>query len=146
MATERADQLSMAQHPDIMALRERYEQAAETPQAWLIEGLMFMGGTYAAISSWVVGFNGRSPGLAVCNLIVGSALALLALGFAAFYGRTHGLSWVAPLLGLWLIVAPWVVRGTDRSASEIASNVIVGACVLLLGLAVTAMAQGRLRV
>jgi hypothetical protein len=32
MTTERApsEQLSIAQHPDILALRERYERAAET--------------------------------------------------------------------------------------------------------------------
>jgi apolipoprotein N-acyltransferase len=150
MATEStpSEQLAMAQHPDIMALRERYERAAETPQASAIEGLTFMAGTYAAISAWVVGFDGSSPRLAASNLIVGIAVALLAFGYATFYGRTHVLAWVAPMLGAWLIVAPWVVlRGSvDRPTEMVWSNVIVGACVVLLGLSITGLARMRPRV
>jgi hypothetical protein len=150
MTTERApsEQLSIAQHPDIMALRERYERAAETPQAWVVEGLTFMAGVYAAISAWVVGFNGDAPSLVTSNLVVGIAVTLLAFGFAGFYGRTHGLAWVLPLLGVWLIIAPWVVRGIDRTTSLTLSNVIVGACVVLLGLlslGMTAIARVRPR-
>ena len=139
-----SDQLAMAQHPDIMALRERYERAAETPQASAIEGLAFMAGTYAAISAWVVGFNGSSPRLAASDLIVGIAVAVLAFGYATFYGRTHVLAWVAPMLGAWLIVAPWVVlRGMHRATEMVWSNVIVGACIVLLGLSITVLARMR---
>ena len=147
MTTERAssEQLSIAQHPDIMALRERYERAAETPQAWMVDGLTFMAGVYAAISSWVLGFNESAPSLVASNLVVGIAITMLAFGFAGFYGRTHGLAWVLPLLGVWLIVAPWVIRGIDRTTSMILSNVIVGGCVVLLGLGVTAIARVRPR-
>jgi hypothetical protein len=141
-----SEQLSIAQHPDIMALRERYEWAAETPQAWVVDGLSFMAGVYAAVSSWVLGFNGSAPSLVASNLVVGIAVTMLAFGFAGFYGRTHGLAWVLPLLGVWLIVAPWVVRGIDRTTSMILSNVIVGGCVVLLGLGVTAIARVRPRV
>src|SRR6266700_646968 len=49
------------------------------------------------------------------------------------------------LLGFWLIVAPWVIRGIDRTTSMILSNVIVGGCVVLLGLGVTAIARVRPR-
>jgi hypothetical protein len=89
MTTERAssERLSIAQHPDIMALRERYERAAETPQAWVVEGLSFMAGVYAAISSWVLGFNGSAPSLVASNLVVGIAITMLAFGFAGFYAR-----------------------------------------------------------
>ena len=139
-----SDQLAMAQHPDIIALRERYERAAETPQASAIEGLAFMAGTYAAISPWVVGFNGSSPRLAASNLIVGIAVALLAFGYATFYGRSHVLAWVAPMLGTWLVVAPWVVlRGAHRPTEMVWSNVIVGGCVVLLGLSITVLARVR---
>ena len=70
---------------------------------------------------------------------------MLAFGFAGFYGRTHVLAWVLPLLGVWLIIAPWVIRGIDRTTSMILSNVIVGGCVVLLGLGVTAIAKVRPR-
>lgn len=146
MTTQRADQqLMMARHPDLIALRERYEQAAETPLAWLVEGLTLLGGTYAAISSWVIGFNHRSPALTANNLIVGIAVALLAVVFATNYARAHGLTWVTPLLGAWLIIAPWVVHHVARTTPMIASNVVTGACLAALGLAVTGITLARRR-
>jgi hypothetical protein len=144
MATEKAEeQLSIARHPDIIALRERYEQASETPLAWLVEGLTFLGGTYAAISSWVMGFNASEPALTASNLIVGLTVTLLALGFATNYARTHVLSWVTPLLGAWLIIAPWVVRGVSTTTRMIVSNAVTGGCIVALGLAVTGIAMMR---
>lgn len=141
MTSERTttDQLPISKHPDIVALRERYEQAFETPRAWASEGLMLMAATYAAISPWVVGFHARSGGLAVSDLIVGLALVTLTLGIAASNLHLHGLTWVTPLLGVWLIITPWVVQGTDRTTGLILSNVIVGACVVLIGAAMAAL-------
>lgn len=132
-----ANELSMAQHPDLVEMRERYERAFESPQAWVSEGLMLMAATYAAISPWVVGFHSTSGGLAISNLIVGLALALLTLGFAASNVHLHGLTWVSPLMGIWLIITPWVVQGTNDTAGVIASNVAVGACIVLIGAAMT---------
>jgi hypothetical protein len=78
-------------------------------------------------------------GLAMCNLIAGIAVALLAVGFTSAYGRTHGMSFVAPLLGLWMIVSPWLVADVSTTTGMIWSNVLGGAIVCLLGLGVTAM-------
>lgn len=144
MTTQRAtDQLPISKHPDIVALRERYERAFETPQAWTSEGLLLMAATYAAISPWVVGFHGSSGGLAVSNLIVGLALVTLTLGFAASNVHLHGLTWVAPLMGVWLIITPWVVRNTDRTVGLIVSNVVVGACIVLIGATMTGVSMRR---
>lgn len=138
MTTDRTTgELSMAQHPDLVQLRERYERAFERPQAWVSEGLMLMAATYAAISPWVVGFHASSAGLAVSNLVVGLALAILTLGFAASSVHMHGLTWVSPLMGVWLIITPWVVQGTDHTAGLIVSNVVVGACIVLIGAVIT---------
>jgi MFS superfamily sulfate permease-like transporter len=60
----------------------------------------------------VVGFNHFTT-LTATNLIAGIALAVLALGFASAYGRTHGIAWVAPLIGVCTIIAPWVVSATS---------------------------------
>jgi hypothetical protein len=49
------------------------------------------------------------------------------------------MTFVAPLLGVWLIVSPWVVAGVTTSAGMIWSNVVVGAVVCVLGLATAAM-------
>lgn len=137
MATE-----SMSMHPDIAALRAKYDAAAETGIAQAIDGLTFLTGLFLAISPWVVGFNSFTT-LTGNNLIVGVALALMAVGFASAYGRMHGMAWVAPLIGVWTIIAPWVVSGDVATTRTIWSNVVTGAIALLLGLG--ALSLGRFR-
>jgi SPW repeat len=129
----------MEQHPDIAELRARYDRVAETTSAHMLDGLTFLSGLYLAISPWVVGFHGRTTTLTVNNLITGIAVTLLAIGFASAYGRTHGVAWVVPLLGLWTIIAPWVVRGASRDMGTILNNVIIGALIFLFGLGAAAM-------
>lgn len=135
------DTATISQHPDLMELHARYERAFDTPQAWASEGLMLLAAAYAAISPWVVGFNDLSRGLTVSNLIVGLTLAVLCLGFAASNLHLHGLAWVSPLMGVWLIISPWVVQGTDRTVGVIVSNVVVGGCVVVIGAAMTAVSM-----
>jgi len=129
---------SMEGHPDILELRARYDRAAETMSAHTVDGLTFMSGLYLAISPWVVGFNGRTT-LTANNLLTGIAVALLAVGLASAYGRTHGVAWVAPLIGVWTLIAPWVVSGNTATTSTILNNVITGAAIVVFGLAATAM-------
>jgi hypothetical protein len=78
------------------------------------------------------------------NLIIGIALALLAVGFASAYGRTHGMAWTAPIIGVWLIISPFVVRGDVTTTSTVLNNVLVGAVVVVLGLAATTVGLTRL--
>jgi hypothetical protein len=121
-------------HPDLTGMRVRYEQIAETPMVQVADGLAFLSGLYLAMSPWVVGFTDHSA-LTMANLFVGITVALLAIGFASAFGRTHGIVWVAPLLGVWTIVAPWVVADAGAPATAaIFSNVIVGALIVLLTL------------
>lgn len=133
---------SIDEHPDLATLGLRYEEAAETPTAQVVEGLTLLAGLYLAISPWVVGFTGHTS-LTVNNVITGVALAVLALCFATMYGRSHRIAWVAPVIGVWTIVAPWLVSGPAPSIGAIVSNVIVG----LVGLACTIsmMMLGRRR-
>ncbi|MCW2878464.1 MAG: repeat protein [Sphaerisporangium sp.] len=124
-------------HPDIVAMRAKYERASSSTAAQVIDGLTLLAGLYLAISPWVVGFNGLSR-LSVSNMVTGLALAALALGFASAYGRTYGLTWIAPILGVWTILSPWIIR--SHTTGSIWNNVITGIVILLLGLG--AMAVG----
>ncbi|HEX6471767.1 MAG TPA: SPW repeat protein [Streptosporangiaceae bacterium] len=126
----------MSQHPDIVEMRARYDRAAQTAPAQTANGLIFLSGLYLAVSPWVVGFNGLTT-LTVNNLITGVALAVLALGFAAAYGRTHGVAWVTPLVGVWTIITPWVVSGDVATTSTVWSNVVTGAVAAVFGIAAT---------
>lgn len=78
-------------HPDTVALRAHYDEAAENPLAQAADGVAF----------------------------------------------------TIPVLGLWMIVAPWVVVGVTTTTPMIWSNVLGGAAVLAFSL--TVMALGMMR-
>ncbi len=124
---------SIEQHPDLLALRARYERAAESMTAQATFGLTLLTAVYAAVSPWIVGFSMTRP-LAVNDLIVGIVCAVLAYGFAAALDRTHGMTWTLPVFGVWLIVSPWILHHVSPHGGMIWSNVIVGAVLTVLGL------------
>lgn len=130
------------EHPDIAAMRMPYERLAESRTTQATEGLAFLAGIYLAISPWVVGFTNLST-ITINNLVTGLAVALLALGFASAFGRTHGLSWVVPFLGVWTIVSPWAVSGAVNTVGVVVSNVITGAVITLLGLVTVGLSLRR---
>jgi hypothetical protein len=130
------------EHPDIAAMRMPYERVAESRTTQITEGLAFLAGVYLAISPWVVGFTELST-ITFNNLVTGIAVALLALGFASAFGRTHGLTWVVPLIGVWTIVSPWAVSGEVNTTEVVVTNVITGAVIVLLGLLTVAFGMRR---
>jgi hypothetical protein len=87
-----------------------------------------------ATSSWIVGFSGS---LATSDLIVGIAVAFLAYGFATTLDRAHGMTWTLPVLGVWVIVSPWIMQGVTMTAGMTWSNVVAGALLTFLGLNAT---------
>jgi SPW repeat len=88
---------------------------------------------------WVVGFSARR-GIAVNDLITGIALAVIGAGLASAYGRTYGKAWVAPIIGIWTIITPWVIRGGVATTATIANNVAVGAVTVAVGAAAMSIA------
>ncbi|HEY3994394.1 MAG TPA: SPW repeat protein [Mycobacterium sp.] len=125
---------SIDHHPDLMALRANYERVAESMSAHLTFGLALLTGLYVATSSWIVGFSGS---LATSDLIVGIAVAFLAYGFATTLDRAHGMTWTLPVLGVWVIVSPWIMQGVTMTAGMTWSNVVAGALLTFLGLNAT---------
>jgi hypothetical protein len=122
------------QHPDILELRARYDRAAETPTAHVTDGGLLLAGLYLALSPWIVGFAPFETDLAVNNFICGAVVGALAAGFAAAYGRTHGLTWVPVVVGAWTFIAPWVIQGAYPSGGAIANNIVIGLIIIALGL------------
>lgn len=129
---------SIDQHPDLLALRANYERAAESVTVQATLGLTLLFGLYVAMSPWIVGFN-ESSRLGVIDLIAGVAVALLAFGSSSALDRTHGVMWTLPIIGAWLIAAPWVHTGAAPDASMMWSNVASGIVILVLGGAATAV-------
>jgi hypothetical protein len=81
-----------------------------------------------------------TPSLALNNLVTGLAATVLGLSFAAAYHRTHGIAWTCPVLGVWTIVAVFVMSGSVITASTVLCNVIGGAVLILAGLGTMAPA------
>jgi hypothetical protein len=134
---------SIDQHPDILALRAGYERTAESVAAHVTFGLALLTAVYAAISPWIVGFNPTTR-MTVNDLIAGLAAAVLAMGFGSALDRTHGLTWTLPVVGVWLIVSPWVIApSVAPSDGIIASNVVSGGLLTLFGLMAAYFGRGR---
>jgi hypothetical protein len=120
-------------HPDVAEMRDRYAQMAGEGGAVAADGMVLLAGLYCAISPWTVHFSATSRDLALNNLIMGLAVAALAFGFAMTQGRATGLSVAVSAIGIWLIVAPWIVA-RNPDAGMVLNNVIVGAAICVLGL------------
>ncbi|MGW3359026.1 SPW repeat protein [Streptomyces bungoensis] len=123
----------MTTHPDVSEMQARYARMLGGRDVALVDGPVFLLGLYCAASPWIVHYSAGQPSLAVHNLIMGIAIGLLALGFTRAPARMYGLSWAMCALGVWMIVAPWIV-GTNPDAGVIVNNVVIGALAVLLGL------------
>lgn len=123
---------SIDQHPDILALRAGYDRVAESMAAQATFGLTLLTAVYVALSPWIVGFDAFTR-LTVNDLIVGGAIAVMAMCFGCALDRTHGMTWTLPFFGLWLIVSPWIYA-SGPTTGMIWSHVISGVFVALLGM------------
>ncbi len=123
---------SIDQHPDILALRARYDRVAESMMAQATFGLTLLAAVYVAMSPWLIGYQGTTK-LTVNALIVGGTIGLLAMGFGCALDRTHGMTWTLPVLGVWLVISPWIYA-SGSTAGVMWSHVISGALVAVLGM------------
>ncbi|MEC4015307.1 SPW repeat protein [Streptomyces sp. H27-D2] len=128
----------LAGHPDASEMRDRYARMLGKRGVVAVDGLLLLAGLYAAISPWTVHFSASSSELALNNLIMGIAVAVIGLALTAAPERMQGLSGACAAIGVWLIVAPWVVT-RDPGTGMIWNNIIVGACICLLGLTAAGM-------
>ncbi|MET9664795.1 SPW repeat protein [Streptomyces sp. NPDC006475] len=130
----------LAGHPDISEMQDRYARMLGGRDVALVDGPVFLVGLACAVSPWVVHFAGNQPALAMHNLIMGIAIAVLAIGFTVMPERMYGLSGAMCAMGVWMIIAPWIV-GSSPDAGVIWTNIILGGLTFLLGLVCTVVAM-----
>jgi hypothetical protein len=123
---------SIDQHPDILALRARYDRVAESMAAQATFGLTLLTAVYVAMSPQIIGYQ-ASAKLTVNALIVGGTIGFLAMCFGCALDRTHGMTWTLPVLGVWLVISPWIY-GDGPTAGIMWSHVISGVLVAVLGM------------
>ncbi|MFF8840743.1 SPW repeat protein [Streptomyces sp. NPDC015130] len=134
----------IAGHPDASEMRDRYARVLQTRGVAAVEELVILAGIWAAISAYTVHFSAAQPALALSNLVVGIALAVLGLCMSMVPERSQDLNFVVLLMGAWLIIAPWVV-GQSPDTGTILSNVITGACVCLFALTAGGLLMSKRR-
>jgi len=122
----------IATHPDVSEMRDRYARMLGGRDVALVDGPVFLLGLYCAVSPWIVHYTTSQPPLVTHNLIVGIAIALLAVGFTVAPARMYGLSWAMCALGVWMIIAPWVVGSSPDTGVKL-NNIIIGALAVILG-------------
>lgn len=138
------EQAHMARHPDLIELRKRYDAASASPVAEVAAGLTLLGAAFLAASPWIVGFSTLTA-IAVTNLIAGGTLVALVIALTAAYGRLHGLTFVVPAIGIWTVVAPWVIVGAMDTTRTIWCNAVAGGAIVVLGLVMLAVGFLRAR-
>ncbi|WP_103506969.1 SPW repeat protein [Streptomyces sp. SM13] len=120
-------------HPDASEMRARYDRVMGGRDVALVDAPVFLVGLYCAVSPWVLHFTASQPALVTHNLVMGIAIAVLALGFTMMPERMSGLSWALCAIGAWIIVSTWVV-GSSPDAGVVINNIIVGGLAVLLGM------------
>ncbi|MFJ3234321.1 SPW repeat protein [Streptomyces sp. NPDC086787] len=132
----------ISSHPDAPEMRERYARMLGGRDVALVDGPVFLLGLYCAASPWILHYTTSQPALVTHNLIVGIAIGLLALGFTTAPDRMYGLSWAMCAMGVWMIIAPWIV-GRNPDTGVVLNNVIIGALAVILGLVCAGTAAKR---
>jgi hypothetical protein len=110
----------------IMAYAMRHQGHTATAS-----GLDVLAGIWLLISPFVLSF--RHLGDAVANnVVLGIIIGLLAL--YRFFSPTHGVwvSWLNVLLGIWVLISPWVLGFNFTSPVARSNNVIMGIIVIIL--------------
>ncbi|MGW2104353.1 SPW repeat protein [Streptomyces olivaceoviridis] len=123
----------ISSHPDVSEMRDRYARMLGGRDVALVDGPVFLLGLYCAASPWILHYTASQPALMTHNLIMGIAIGLLALGFTRAPERMYGLSWAMCALGIWMIIAPWIV-GSRPDTGVVINNIVIGALALVLGL------------
>jgi hypothetical protein len=101
-------------------------------------GLNVLVGLWLLISPFVLGFSAPTnvpfrPSAMWNDIILGIVIAIIAaIRFFGAYQATW-LSWLNVILGIWVIVSPWVL-GFSSTPTPMWDNVIVGIVVVILGI------------
>ncbi|MFE5140589.1 SPW repeat protein [Streptomyces fagopyri] len=119
-------------HPDVSEMRDRYARVMGGRDVALVDGPVFLLGLYCVVSPWILHYTASQPALMTHNLVMGIAIAVLALGFTVTPERMYGLSWAICAMGVWMIISPWVV-GTSPDTGVVLNNIIIGALAVVLG-------------
>jgi hypothetical protein len=93
-------------------------------QARTASGINILLGIWLLVSPWVFGYH-AIPTALFNSVIVGAAIAILAVNRFESPGSKTVLSWVNLALALWTIASPWVY-GYASNLGALRDNVVLG--------------------
>ncbi len=93
--------------------------------------LNFVLGIWLVVAPWALFY--RSAAATWEDVVLGTAVLIVALASARVSSANTSPAWVNAILGVWLIIAPWVF-GYAVLRQAVANDVIVGIAVLVLAL------------
>jgi hypothetical protein len=88
-------------------------------------------GIWLFLSPWILGFHNSMTGDSWNFWIIG--VAFFVFGIAALNTRTLWEEWVNLVLGIWLIISPWVLRYSNVATAR-DDAVVVGIIVAVLSI------------
>ena len=99
-------------------------------QIFTASGLDVLAAIWLLVSPFVLQF--RSSTLMANSVVLGIVIGVLALVrfFSGSY-RTAALSWINALLGIWVLISPWVL-GFSLAHNAMSNNVLMGIIVIVL--------------
>jgi hypothetical protein len=107
---------------------QQFHPHTHSNQRKVASGLNFLVGLYLLVSAWSGALTG---GTRANGIILGIVVAILA---ATRFADSTGpwASWVNALIGIWLIISPWVYGTAGQTWMW--NTIVVGIIVLVLGL------------
>ena len=112
--------MTTATHPS------QFHPHTHPAQIKLASGLTFLAGLYLWISAWIEGSRG---GAESNGIIFGIIVAIL--GAARFGGARPWTAWLAALIGIWMIISPWVYGFAGEAWMW--NAIVIGIIILCLG-------------
>jgi hypothetical protein len=110
-------------------------------QARTLNGLTILAGTWLIIAPFVLNYS--SSGNSWLEIILGATVIIFGLIRLAT-PQIAWPSWINSLVGLWVIVVPWIIPGTSSAARW--NEFLTGGVVAILGYASAAATENRQRV
>jgi hypothetical protein len=99
-------------------------------------GLSVLAGLWVLVSPFILGYSDQSmadENSALWNDVV-LGIAVAVLGAIMFFtsARYGWVGWISAILGLWLLISPWVLNFSDNN-SALWNNVVFGVVAIVLG-------------
>ena len=116
------------------------EQSVRT-QVHTASGINIVAGLWLIIAPFVLGYSGMSGAL-WNDVVLGIGVAVLAIVRVGNPLQYEGISWTNFVLGLWLIIAPFVIGYTDTAG--LWNDIILGVIILSMA-AWSAMSSRNVR-